>query len=183
MSDGYRNGAFALGLAVGGGLAINLFLWFDYQQRKVCESDSENCQQQDYSEVGRYWDGLFGTFVSPSDTLAQWIMALFTIAATGVLILTLRSANRTNKAAVSASEAALKANEIMRAEQRPWVKIELALIDHVTFDGEAVRVAVRWKITNIGSYPADTINVHIEGSPFPFDTRKRESRRFCHRIR
>lgn len=121
MSNGYRNGAFALGLVVGGGIALNLFLWLDYRARRNIESKTSTGQDTQYSEVGRYWDGLLGTFVSPSDTLAQWVMAFFTIAATGVLLLTLKSANKTNQAAIRAAEAAASANEIMRQEQRPWV--------------------------------------------------------------
>jgi hypothetical protein len=121
MSDRYRNGAFALGLVTGVGIALNLFLWLDYRARQAEKTNSPSDQASQNSQVGKYWDGLIGTFVSPSDTLAQWIMATFTIAATVVLILTLRSANKTNRAAIDASNAAIEANEIMRREQRPWI--------------------------------------------------------------
>lgn len=159
MFNGYRNGAFALGLVVGGGLVLNLFLWLDYQAQKACKASPESCQESDYSEIGRYWDGFLGTFVSPSDTLAQWIMALFTIAATIVLIFTLVAANKTNAAAVDASKAAIEANQIMKSENRPW-------LDAVDFRATNIRdedneVFVRWDyiLNNYGPSPATNIQV------------------------
>jgi hypothetical protein len=34
---------------------------------------------QNSSEIGKLWDRVIETFVSPSDTLAQWIMAVFSV--------------------------------------------------------------------------------------------------------
>lgn len=163
MSDSYRNRAFALGLVVGSGIVLNLFLWLDYAARSEVEGQSSTGQGNQYSEVGRYWDGIFGTFVSPSDTLAQWIMAFFTIAATAVLILTLRSANKTNIAAVKASEAALEANQIMRDDQRPWLDFKalepkvvvLKRGERSIFPGFEPKI----EITNYGKSPAFGVNI------------------------
>lgn len=159
MSDGYRNRAFALGLVVGGGIALNLFLWLDYRARREIEGDPKAQHDSEYSQVGSAWDGLIGTFVSPSDTLAQWVMAFFTIAATGVLILTLRSANKTNLAAVQASTAALEANVIMRHEQRPWLVMRMVYAEYmpsVSINGDAAEAAIRLDISfeNCGRTPA-----------------------------
>lgn len=121
MPNGYRNGAYAIGLISGIGLTLNLVFWLDYRAQDQKHQYSKGDDATQYSPIGQYWDGFIGTFVSPSDTLAQWTMAFFTIAATGVLVLTLRSANKTNLAAIKASNAALEANKIMRREARPWL--------------------------------------------------------------
>ncbi|WP_417733606.1 hypothetical protein [Roseovarius sp.] len=152
MSNSYRNGAFALGLVVGGGLTLNLLLWLDYRARNEIESESRTSQDTKYSEIGNYWDGLVGTFISPSDTLAQWIMAFFTIAATIVLVFTLRSANKTNIAAVESSKAALEANKIMQAEQRPWVTINFK--GNYRIHRGKVNAWIKCEPKNVGKSPA-----------------------------
>ena len=78
MSNGYRDGAFALSLVVGGGLALNLFLWLDYKAKYEGDQPTSDDSGANSSEIGGFWDQLIGTFVSPSDTLAQWVMAIFT---------------------------------------------------------------------------------------------------------
>lgn len=80
MSDGYKNGAFSLGAVVGAGLALNLFAWVSYYSKQKADKAPQASSDQDSDKVVSYWDGLVGTFISPSDTLAQWIMAVFTIA-------------------------------------------------------------------------------------------------------
>lgn len=160
MSNGYRNGAFALGLVVGGGLTLNLILWLDYRTRQLTWAQSETSQDPQYSEVGKDWDGLIGTFISPSDSLAQWIMAFFTIAATVILVLTLRSANKTNQAAVKASQAALRANEIMQQEQRPWVTLERDLFCDFLDKGHGCNITWNYNFSNRGKSPASTVRFH-----------------------
>ncbi|MCA8882719.1 MAG: hypothetical protein KDA50_03050 [Rhodobacteraceae bacterium] len=155
MPDSYRNGAFALGLVVGGGIALNLFLWLDYRARNDEEQAAKAQSNHDYNEIGYTWDSLIGTFVSPSDTLAQWIMAFFTIAATAVLVLTLRSANRTNQAAVEAAEAAAAANRIMRQAERPWLKIQITGCGPIVgSDDGRISLKIDISVTNLGKTPA-----------------------------
>jgi hypothetical protein len=102
-------------------------------------------------------------------------MAVFTIAATGILVLTLRSANKTNLAA-------LEANEMLRSEQRPWLAIDDTPVIFLSdpfepnnpdsmehFKGLGFRADVR----NIGLTPAVNCSffVHLDvvdiGSPAP----------------
>lgn len=155
MSDGYRNGAFALGLVTGIGLVLNLILWLGYlAQDKVTPQDAENQSDQNDGETSFWWWRWTGDLVSSSDTLAQWIMAAVTIVATVVLLLTLRSANKTNAAAVIATEATLEANEIMRREQRPWLKISVGLDGGLRKKDDEVRAAIIVIIENIGPMPA-----------------------------
>lgn len=165
MSKGYINGAYALGLTTGIGVVLNLFLWLDYHAKNKCINDPERCQPQDNNYVGNTWDGIIGTFVSPNDSLAQWIMASFTICATIVLILTLRSANKTNLAAIKASEAAQEANQIMRDEQRPWLQFEVedfGLKHAHSGDGKAHPFFVpKINVTNHGKRPAFWVTLDI----------------------
>lgn len=167
MSNGYKNGAFALGLVTGGGIVLNLFLWLDYLARNEIKTKPNTSQETPNSEIGRYWDGLLGTFVSPSDTLAQWVMAVFTIAATVVLVLTLRSANKTNRAAVDAATAAIDANEVMRYDQRPWLFVQSVTNDTISAEvanGPVSMIVFKFSgtyiIRNSGKTPA--LDVMIE---------------------
>lgn len=168
MSERYRNGAFAFGIVVGIGLALNVFVWLDYLAQQQSDSGSSSNNGENYSQVGKFWDWLLRTFVSPSDTLAQWIMAVFTIAATVVLVFTLRSANKTNLAAVEASKAANKANQIMRAEQRPWVTVlwDVPCKFEETEDGKFCKVRLLFDFANKGKTPA--FGIHHEWSVFRF---------------
>lgn len=160
MSNGYRNGAFALGLVAGIGLALNLFLWLDYLAKDEINSNAEAGQDPQYSEIGGYWDGLIGTFISPSDTLAQWVMAFFTLTATVVLVFTLRAANRTNVAAVQAAEAANRTNQIMRDEQRPWVTIDRDFMCEFGLRGDwGWRLCWNYEFTNKGKSIAHNIQL------------------------
>jgi hypothetical protein len=63
--------------------------------------------------------------VAAEDTLAQWVMAFFSILAVGLIWRTLSQTNKTNAAALKGVEAAMTANEIMRHEQRPWLQFEV----------------------------------------------------------
>jgi hypothetical protein len=91
MSDGYRNGAFALGLIAGIGLTLNVVVWLDYKANSDGNQPPHAYGDDSRSEVGKIWDWLIGTFISPSDTLAQWIMAVFTIAAVLLVWRTLKA--------------------------------------------------------------------------------------------
>lgn len=75
-------------------------------------------------------------------------MAIFTIAATIVLVFTLRSANKTNLAALKASSAALEANKIMNQQSAGYLIVEGADVQAQTF-GILIRITVR----NIGFKP------------------------------
>ena len=96
-------------------------------------------------------------------------MAFFTIAATGILILTLRSANKTNIAAVKAAEAASEANQIMRNEQRPWLDITASLAGDVTYMPESETIAIPFHITieNRGRSPAFNVAIEVSLAAVP----------------
>lgn len=66
------------------------------------------------------------------------------------------------------------------ADQRPWLKLTLSVIDEVAFDGKDVRVSVLWKVENVGRSPATFLNVSVSGAPFAHSQVARQSaRRFA----
>lgn len=180
MSNGYKNGAFALGLVTGIGLALNLFLWLDYRATQEAKDNPQTYRDSGNSEIGNVWDWLIGTFISPSDTLAQWIMAIFTIAAVVVVYFTFRTTQRmatdaaefghsqtrvaleSVKAAKDSLEAARKSSEI---QLRPWINFfgleALPSTNTRMPDGtvleEMFSIAFRWK--NFGQSPAIKVTV------------------------
>jgi hypothetical protein len=146
MSKGYRNGAFALGLVVGGGLALNLFLWLDYKAKYEGDQPTNSNGGTQSSEIGSYWDMLIGTFISPSDTLAQWIMAIFTIA---VVVLVYRTL-------VATQDMARDTRDIGQKQARAYLSIMLgkAEIEVVgNKDGSNLVVKIAVSVMNSGNTP------------------------------
>lgn len=174
MSKGYWRNGFTVGL-VAGWLTTLIIIIYGYELYNLanCIAKTEHCadasQYKDSNEP--QWWYWVRRLIETEDTLAQWIMAFFTIAATGVLILTLRSANKTNLAAVKASNAALDANKIMRAEQRPWIDFDI--IPNRRFevtpgqDGQIIKITPIVKIKNFGKSPAQNVSIQF----FPISSR------------
>ncbi|WP_375172599.1 hypothetical protein [Pseudooceanicola sp.] len=98
MSDGYRNGAFALGLTVGGGIVLNLVLWSAYRADKAREAVTQSPEEPQSHPWVEPWDWIVTTFITPNDTLAQWGMALLSLAAVYLLWETLKASRQTLKA-------------------------------------------------------------------------------------
>jgi hypothetical protein len=144
MSKGYRNGAFALGLVVGGGIALNVFLWLDYRANYKSYAAANSNSNENSSEIGKLWDRVLGVFVSPSDTLAQWIMAVFTIAVVFLVWRTL----------VATQEMARDTRHIGEAQTRAYLSFDsveaVFLNDGDGFTG----VYLRPRIKNTGQTPA-----------------------------
>lgn len=183
-----KGGYFALGLVFGGSFALIFFIWLGYFVSDYCEHPAPDCQPQSDPRENPSVQGILSVLVSPRDTLAQWIMAFFTIGATVVLLLTLRSANKTNKAAIAASQAALEANQIMRDEQRPifsHIGTDVRLYQPQLGYAAPPQFDVSFRFKNVGKTPAvvaeavvrvDRIEVvsgknHLTGSVALPDTR------------
>jgi len=159
MSNGYRNGAFALGLVTGIGLALNLFLWLDYRAEKEAYQETKTNNEGYNTEIGNLWDGFIGTFVSPSDTLAQWIMATFTIA---VVVLVWRTLIATQIMAAQTQAMARDTREIGEAQVRAYITI-----DSVSLEADPDQHRIFWnikvKVRNSGQSPARLITVSSYG--------------------
>jgi hypothetical protein len=159
----WRNG-FASGLIVGTFLAILLTIFVLYGHQDTTQlahaahhgSDVLNqCGNKNQPVWGPWFGMCFGLY----DSIAQWLMMALTITATIVLILTLKSANETNKAAINTANAALEANDIMRQEQRPWVTLEKD--SHCHFcdtGGYQGSIAWNYDFRNKGKTPAYAIS-------------------------
>lgn len=55
---------------------------------------------------------------------------------------------------------------IARADQRPWLKLTIGVVDQVIFDGQNVRVSVLWTVENVGRSPATFVNIEVSAAPF-----------------
>jgi len=88
----------------------------------LCAYEASDASQGDYTAQNdlkaqqdmSIW--AFGMFVTSFATLLVTAFGVFFV------WLTLKKADETNRAAITASEAGIMANEIMRQEQRPWLK-------------------------------------------------------------
>lgn len=117
--------------------------------------------QQEYEQQSQGYR-IFGLIFQRHDTIAQWVMAIFTIVAAYLLYRTLRTANETNEAAIRAANAATDANKIMLAEQRPWLEVKVwPRCDVSCFDKQS-RIDFSYTITHKGGRPA--LNVLVDKS-------------------
>ncbi len=152
MSKGYRNGAFALGLVVGGGISLNLFLWLDYLANRKADDPPQTNDQPAHSQIGGYWDGFIRTFVSPSDTLAQWIMAAFTVAVVYLVWKTL----------VTTQDMARDTQRIGEAQVRAYLSITEVRAVVVENTPDILAFEIEVSIRNSGQSPASDVRVRIE---------------------
>ena len=100
-------------------------------------------------------DGLVGTFVRPSDTLAQWVMALFTIAFVVLVWRTL----------IATQDMARDTRQIGEAQARAYIHaeilgIEIAKVENK--DGSNIRFAARMRLFNSGSTPAHDVEMFYD---------------------
>lgn len=155
MSDSYRNGAFALGLVVGGGIALNLFLWLDYRTQQGRDQPASGTSNASGNEIGAEWNRFIGTFVSPSDTLAQWIMAIFTIAA---VILVWRTLFATQEMVRDTKQMAIDTREIGEAQTRAHCAIKLLRLVRNRHGHDEIHFTV----VNVGQTPAIKVRVEMK---------------------
>ena len=145
LTDSY----FALGIVLGGTIVAVLFLFGQaiYDLAKCnhdgqCNRYAAQYNGEDFpSSWWWFWDG---SFVSASDTLAQWIMAFFTIA---VVLLVWRTL-------IATQEMARETTRIGEAQVRAYVSISKVENIHVTA-GE--NIALNISISNSGASPAKSV--------------------------
>ncbi|MEE9375732.1 MAG: hypothetical protein V3V04_05300 [Rhizobiaceae bacterium] len=134
-----------------------MFSWFrDPSYQKDCGSDqaANNCKEAQNLTGFQLSEFIH---ITPSDTLAQWIMAGLATLATGVSILAVILIQRTLRATAAAVDAASETNKIMRDDQRPWLVIEHKMVGDFLSDESAsqdhthwVRWSMDYDITNKG---------------------------------
>lgn len=156
MSEGYRNGAFALGLVTGLGLTLNLVLWLDLRSQKPRDQSANADGNEAASQVGHWWGWLIETFVNPYDTLAQWIMTIFTIVA---VILVWLTYSVTRRMAEDSRAVVRDTREIGEKQVRAYVSIQSIQGERIP-KTNGTRIVVVLK--NTGASPAFRLKVIIK---------------------
>lgn len=173
MSRGFRNGDFAVGLVVGicGTLIFILFGEQIYELVNcISQTQCDKHTTPDEHQKEPNWWYWTRRIVAAEDTLAQWVMALFSIAAVALIWRTLAQTNKTNEFAVKTSQAAIAANKIMMDAQRPWLVLERELGCEFSFDGKSSILKWNNKILNWG--PAPAFSVRTQSKVISCDTFK-----------
>jgi hypothetical protein len=164
MSSSSWGRGFAVGLVAGVGLAAMFLVWSfpgfrnpTYQQEQF--QHSRNSISEEDSPVIRpsFWEN----YTTPTDTYAQWIMAVFSVAATGVSVWAVWLVRRTLQANADAVEQAKRANDIMQDGQRPWLAIQIPNVSIYSDDGTFPVVYAEVETTNLGKGPALDVKVHV----------------------
>lgn len=158
MSDGYRNGAFALGLVTGGGVVLNLFLWSAYQANKTREEVAQTPSNDQHNQyVVGSWDWFVSTFIIPDDTIAQWGMAVLSLAAVYLLWETLKASRQTLKAT---REMAQETREVGEAQATSYI-----VVDKARISSNKIVVFTSFIVRNIGQSPAHQVQAEVIFSP------------------
>ncbi|UYV37778.1 hypothetical protein N4R57_01275 [Rhodobacteraceae bacterium D3-12] len=147
MFKRFTDGAFLLGLILGFGITLLFFLTLEVtspvknpppSEVSHCATGTNECAHDDNS-VPDWWYWPRRLF-SLEDTLAQWIMMVFTVAAAGLLVGTLYQSN--------------KAINIAFGAERPWLKVSAAPDGGLVWDESRVFLTIRINFENVGRSPA-----------------------------
>ncbi len=164
MPDGnrhHRHALIALGLALA---AIVLLAWLGNPAgQNVGQPSAEHAsgRQGDPVEPAGFWR----THTTPQDTYAQWVMAAFTIVATGLSLYAVRlvrdTLRETRRTAVAAEKGVEEATRLGEMQLRAYLIIK-RVSTYFVFDG-AEMYAVKFEliVTNGGDTPAVNIGKNI----------------------
>ncbi len=162
MSNGYRNGAFALGLVTGGGIVLNLVLWSAYRSNEAREAVAQNPENYEGHPWVRFWDWLATTFFTPSDTIAQWAMALLSLAAVYLLWETLKASRKT---LLATQGMARDTREIGEAQILAHINLHLSLLTILKMPTEtSALIQVVGTIRNDGVTVASALSCEIDAT-------------------
>jgi len=133
---------------------LNIFLWSAYYTNEPVKPVSRNPKntQNDHDVMGS-WDWFFTTFIDPNDTIAQWGMALLSLAAVYLLWETLKASRKTLKAT---QEMAGDTREIGEAQVRAYVNVEKAEVRGFSQNG---KIGFYFEFKNTGSTPAKEFKI------------------------
>jgi hypothetical protein len=153
MPKRFTDGYFALGLTVGlfSAIIFGLFISSGYQpdtQLAYAVDQGSNHTNQCGNGNEPVWGPWFGLCFGLYDSIAQWMIMVFTIVAAVLLYGTLIQANKTNLAAIKAATTASETNQILRDEQRPWVALERDLTCEFSDLGHAGKISWNYDLEN-----------------------------------
>jgi len=174
MSKRGRGTFFAVGLGLGVGLALVFLVWAVpefrdptyYNRHDAAEqANKENTRHQENTNEPSWW---YWTtrLVSAEDTLAQWLMAFFTVIATGVslaaVIFVRESLDLSRKATEAAVSANKQAHDLFVAENRPWIEIKSARIEEFEDEDGRADSCLVVTIRNVGVGHALHVEIHAK---------------------
>lgn len=167
MRKGFGDGTFALGLVIGSGVTLILFIWFGRAfSRGTLIDDNANDSAHELKESFD-WDGFLGPFVSPSDTIAQWAVTLLT----GFLaFLVWKTLAATQSMAADTRQMAKDTRRIGEAQSRAYVSVESCYAREIPFE-DGTRLTVTFK--NTGNSPAFGLRIGLRRSVMPDYSQKR----------
>lgn len=171
MRDRYADGA--IGFVLGVGLALLFVVWDGVSQNE----GSKLINQQNGSETAsnqkiedgkvHYWSGWLPMgYVFTEDSLAQWLMTIFSAGGLGVSLLAVIYVKRTFTATVTAANAAeasvAETRRFGEVQERPWLTIEFQLDSDLTRNEREWTTGITATIKNIGKTTALDVTVDAE---------------------
>jgi hypothetical protein len=179
MPRGDRGAVFAIGLVVGVALALLFLVWAVPQFRSPIRQPATHSSEEvdrgrpaaDENGNEPQWWHWTRRLVAAEDTLAQWVMAFFAIAATAISYRAIVLVNETLKANTAAVEQARIANQVAKdalvIETRAWLKVHAAAPDpwHIR-DGRLYASYVIHAM-NHGQTPATHVRILLETVAVP----------------
>ena len=174
MSSSNRRDRYSALVTIAAIIAVVLIAWFNQPSGPPIRKPNTEAPQAE-GDGGEpltkriYW-GLF----TADDTIAQWFMALFTIAATGVSLKavflvrdTLELNREATAAALKAAEHSAEANAIMSQQQRPWLELRFkGRTPPIQIDDVTVTASYEVNAVNVGTAPAINIKAVQLSEPF-----------------
>jgi hypothetical protein len=166
MLRGNRGAFFAIGLVAGVALAFLFLVWSfpgfrdpAYQQERYGYAQNPETGENHPVIRPSFWE----TYTSPTDTYAQWLMAAFSVLATGVSIWAVRllreTLEATRDAVRSADDAVQVTQKAFEADQRPWIDVSIKADSGIYFDDSGLHLTVIITLENVGKSPA--IYTHV----------------------
>lgn len=165
----------AIGLVLGLGFALLFFVWtvpefsnsnYDIGDSLACDNCTSNVQRAVPKDDSQWWYWV-ARFLSAEDTLAQWIMAFFTVGMTvltgvalyfirATTIFTSKTLDEAKSATKAANETILVTRQVGQAQTRAYVAFETMRTEpHYDITGKHI---IKWGFSavwkNHGSTPA-----------------------------
>lgn len=148
----------AVGLIIGFGVGVLIILVLEVSSPIIDPSASgapnqnttENKSTYNYESVPDWWYWP-RRFFALEDTVAQWIMMVFTVAAAALLLFTLKATQ----------QMAFDTREIGDMQNRPWLKCDLEFSGGLLAARDSLPFGMRLNVTNIGKSPAVNVLVDV----------------------
>lgn len=157
MSNIDRSVFFSLGLVLGVAVATAIsfwsFPWFSYPTFEAVKGIAENgIAPQNSKEL---LDAYLPAFIKSDDSLAQWLMTAFALAATLISIWAVVLIRQT---LIETARAADITQTAFLNDQRPWIDFKLTSFRYLRDDNQTV-LMLRFDIRNIGKSPAYGVRI------------------------